>query len=174
MDIIIRMNILKNKFIITIFVVFLILLLSNRNVSNPIETSYQSLPKVESNNKKVEVKIMKRNLDKLIKVLIRIESNGNVNAVNKITGASGCLQILPIMVEEVNRISKIKKYNLKFEWDDVWDLQKSIMMFKIYTNFYSKNESYEVISKRWNGGPTGEMKQSTEDYWNRVQRYLYK
>ena len=78
------------------------------------------------------------------------------------------------MVEEVNRISKIKKYNLKFEWDDVWDLQKSIMMFKIYTNFYSKNESYEVISKRWNGGPTGEMKQSTEDYWNRVQRYLYK
>lgn len=168
------MNILKNKFIVTIFVVFLILLLSNRNVSNPIETSYQSLPKVESNDKKVEVKIMKRNLDKLIKVLIRIESNGNVNAVNKITGASGCLQILPIMVEEVNRISKIKKYNLKFEWDDVWDLQKSIMMFKIYTNFYSKNESYEVISKRWNGGPTGEMKQSTEDYWNRVQRYLYK
>lgn len=168
------MNILKNKFIVTIFVVFLILLLSNRNVSNPIETSYQSLPKVESNDKKVEVKIMKRNLDKLIKVLIRIESNGNVNAVNKITGASGCLQILPIMVEEVNRISKIKKYNLKFEWDDVWDLQKSIMMFKIYTNFYSKNESYEVISKRWNGGPTGEMKQSTEDYWNKVQRYLYK
>jgi len=41
----------------------------------------------------------------LISALIKVESNGDVNAYNKEEDAVGCLQIRPIYVQDLNRFS---------------------------------------------------------------------
>ena len=133
-------------------------------------------PMEEYNPPKVVVvetsKIESHKLDDLISALVRVESNGDTLAVNPVTGASGPLQILPILIDDVNRIANIKDMDKHFTKSDVWSLEKSREMFIIYTEFYSKNSSYEVISRRWNGGPTGERKPATKPYWQKVKRFL--
>lgn len=113
-------------------------------------------------------------INKFIKALIKVESGGDTAAYNDKTGASGPLQILPIMVEDVNRIIKIKRIKRDtFRFEDCWNLKSSIEIFKIYTNFYSKNESLEIKSRRWNGGPSGDQKVSTLGYWEEVKKHLF-
>lgn len=111
-------------------------------------------------------------LDDLIKALVKVESGGDTLAINSETGASGPLQILPVMVRDVNRIAEMKQLDKRYTMKDVWSLKKSKEIFKIYTNFYSKNADYETISRRWYGGPRGDQWESTLGYWLEVKKHL--
>lgn len=103
-------------------------------------------------------------MEKMIDRLIIIESSGNCNAIGDNGKAVGCLQIHPIMVKDVNRISR-KNYTLNDRYSKV----KSIEMCKVYFNHYGKNKSEEQLVRKWNGGPRGDTKTATIKYWNRYQ-----
>lgn len=63
----------------------------------------------------------------LLDAIVEIESNGNPSAFNERTNAAGILQITPIFVEEVKRLSGIN-YTL----EDRFDITKSVEMYYIY------------------------------------------
>ena len=64
---------------------------------------------------------------------------------------------------------KSPKYDLTFE--DRWDRQKSIEIFKIYCNHYNLITPEEK-ARCWNGGPRGLQKLTTKRYWEKVKKHL--
>jgi hypothetical protein len=108
----------------------------------------------------------------LIEAIIYVESRGNDSAYNKQSGATGCMQIMPIMVKEVNRINKIRNSDQKYTLEDRWDRNKSIEMFLIWKDFHHKNSDYEVISRHWWGGPKYGKEECSIFYWERVKENL--
>ena len=99
-----------------------------------------------------------------------VESRCDTTAIGDNGQAIGVLQIHPVMVDECNRILGREEFHL----DDRWSRQKSRRMFQVYTAHYSTGESDEVIARRWNGGPTGDNKDATEEYWQKVKKCLDK
>ena len=109
----------------------------------------------------------------LIHAIMMVESRGNPKAYNK-SGATGCMQIMPVMLAEVNRINRILKNDKYFYPNDRWDCDKSVEMFLIWKNFHHKDSDFETISRHWWGGPKyGEMDCSLF-YWERVKGELEK
>ena len=110
-----------------------------------------------------------------------VESSNNPNAVSR-DGSLGIVQIRPVMVEEVNRICKIKGINKKFTLADRRDVVKSKEMFWIYQEFYNpeiqwdalSDNDLEILARKWNGGPKGHIKNATKKYWNKVNKQLKK
>jgi len=118
-----------------------------------------------------QTKTLKINKPKsLVDALILVESAGNPKAFNKKENAVGCLQIRPIMVREVNRILRKQKSERRFTKEDRWDCGLSKEMFYIWVNHHHLTSNNEMIARNWNGGPRGYKKQSTEHYWNKVQK----
>jgi len=118
-----------------------------------------------------QTKTLKTNKPKsLVDALILVESAGNPKAFNKKENAVGCLQIRPIMVREVNRILRKQKSELRYTKEDRWDCGLSKEMFYIWVNHHHPISNNEMIARNWNGGPRGYKKQSTEHYWNKVQK----
>ena len=74
------------------------------------------------------------------------------------------------MVREVNRILRKQKSELRFTKEDRWECGKSKEMFYIWRDYHHPESSNEVIARNWNGGPNGYKKQSTEHYWQKVQK----
>ena len=111
-----------------------------------------------------------KNITTLVDALIMVESSGNPNAYCKKEKAVGCLQIRPIMLREVNRILRKQKSTKRFSLEDRWDCGLSKEMFYIWENYHHKISNDEMIARNWNGGPRGYKKQSTEHYWNKVQK----
>ena len=116
--------------------------------------------------------------DDFVEAVIQVESRGNDLAYNERENAVGCLQIRPIMVKEVNRVLKNNKSNLTFTLNDRWDRQKSIDMFDIIADeIYccvglSQMEFFEIVARKWNGGPSGHKKTATIAYWNKIKKQL--
>jgi hypothetical protein len=116
--------------------------------------------------------------DTFVDAVIYVESRGNDSAVGDNGKAVGCLQIHPIMVREVNRL--LAKYDIPttYTLEDRYSREKSIEMFNIVSEEYYCCEDYtfteyaEIVSRRWNGGPTGDKKRSTIKYWNNVQKRI--
>ena len=106
----------------------------------------------------------------LVDALILVESAGSSYAFNEKENACGCLQIRPIMLREVNRILRKQNNDKRFTKEDRWSCGLSQEMFYIWRNYHHKDSSDEVIARNWNGGPRGYKKQSTEHYWNKVQK----
>ena len=119
----------------------------------------------------IQKPILKTNKVKtLVDALILVESSGNPKAFNKKENACGCLQIRPIMLREVNRILRKQNNDKRFTKEDRWSCGLSQEMFYIWRNYHHENSSDEIIARNWNGGPRGYKKQSTEHYWNKVQK----
>ena len=107
----------------------------------------------------------------LIHAMIQVESRDNDSAYCAEEDAVGCLQIRPIMVNEVNRICKILGIKKAYSLEDRWSRSESISMLKIFVRFYDLKE-FEEIARCWNGGPLGMDYASTEGYWNKVQNEM--
>ena len=75
------------------------------------------------------------------------------------------------MVNDVNRILKRQKSDLRFKYDDRWLRSKSIKMFDIYCKHYGLITA-EEIARCWNGGPRGMNNPLTSTYWRKVQENL--
>lgn len=84
---------------------------------------------------------------RLVSALIKVESNGNDNAVNEVSGASGCLQLMPIYVAEANRLT-----NGNYTLEDRFDRIKSIEMFNIIQMHHNKHMDIEKAIKLHNPG----------------------
>ena len=107
----------------------------------------------------------------LLSAIIHVESSNNDSAYNAYEDAVGCLQIRKTMVNDVNRILRRQKSDLRFTYDDRWLRNKSIKMFSIYCEYYGLTTA-EEIARCWNGGPRGMQNKMTANYWKKVKNQL--
>ena len=105
-----------------------------------------------------------------VESIIQIESKGNDKSIAK-DGSAGPLQIKPVLVKDVNRILRRRGDRSLFTLADRFDRKKAIDMFWIYQNYYgSESDSFEVMARRWNGGPAGPRSKKTKKYWQKVHK----
>lgn len=71
--------------------------------------------------------------DALVEALIWVESRGDASAVNPHTGATGILQIMPIYVEDANRLQNDTEFTLA----DRLSPERSMEMFRIIQQHYN-------------------------------------
>ena len=114
---------------------------------------------------------LSQNTTHLLSAIMFVESSYNDSAYNAYEDAVGCLQIRKCMVNDVNRILRRQKSDLKFTYDDRWLRNKSIKMFDIYCKHYGLTTS-EEIARCWNGGPRGMQSKMTAGYWKKVKNQL--
>ena len=94
-----------------------------------------------------------------------------VKTYNSYEDAVGCLQIRKTMVDDVNRILRRQKSDVRFTYDDRWLRNRSIKMFDIYCKYYGLTTA-EEIARCWNGGPRGMQNEMTAGYWKKVKNQL--
>ncbi len=132
----------------------------------------------------------------LISALIAVES-GSVDvseyrrdgvSANRIVGdngkALGCLQIHKEVVADVNRI-----YKTQFKHEDALNPVLAKEICELYLKHYAGETlrrirpgefaqgdagASEICARIWNGGPAGWKKTSTEIYWNKVKKQLFR
>ena len=114
---------------------------------------------------------LSQNTTYLLSAIMFVESSYNDSAYHKGEDAVGCLQIRKCMVNDVNRILKRQKSDLRFTYDDRWLRNKSIKMFDIYCKHYGLTTA-EEIARCWNGGPRGMTNEMTVCYWEKVSNKL--
>jgi len=112
-----------------------------------------------------------QNTTHLLSAIMYVESSYNDSAYNSREDAVGCLQIRKTMVDDVNRILRRQKSDLRFIYDDRWLRNKSIKMFDIYCKHYGLTTA-EEIARCWNGGPRGMQNEMTANYWKKVKNQL--
>ena len=169
-----------------VFVIVVITFLFG-NVLNKIETIEQLENQLEQ--KQFQVDSLKHEIDTLqwenqiwdfnlsnntihlLSAIMYVESSYNDSAYNSYEDAVGCLQIRKCMVDDVNRILRRQKSDLRFTYDDRWLRNKSIQMFGIYCRHYNLNTA-EEIARCWIGGPRGMNNPLTATYWRKVQENL--
>ena len=110
--------------------------------------------------------------EQLITAIMEVESRGKSDAYNKSSGATGCMQIMPIMVDEVNRICKLCNIQKTYTLDDRWSCEKSKQMFKIWHNFHHRRSSAEKVARHWWGGPKWGEHEISIAYWEKVKDRL--
>jgi len=107
----------------------------------------------------------------LLSAIMYVESSYNDSAYRASEDAVGCLQIRKCMVNDVNRILRRQKLELRFSYDDRWLRDKSIKIFDIYCKHYGLTTA-EQIARCWNGGPRGMQNEMTAGYWKKVKNQL--
>ena len=107
----------------------------------------------------------------LLSALMFVESSYDDSAYNANEDAVGCLQIRKCMVNDVNRILRKQRSEIRYNYDDRWVRYKSVQMFKIYCRYYKLNTA-EEIARCWNGGPNGMQNEMTVGYWEKVSNKL--
>ena len=114
---------------------------------------------------------LSQNTTHLLSAIMFVESSYNDSAYHKGEDAVGCLQIRKCMVNDVNRILRRQRSDLRFSYDDRWLRNKSIKMFDIYCKHYGLITA-EQIARCWNGGPRGMQNEMTAGYWEKVKNQL--
>jgi len=115
----------------------------------------------------------------LIPILAQIESGGDPNAIGDNGASVGILQISVAVVIDVNNLVRSTNYEL----NDRLDPLKSAEICEAYLNHYGKaicnsimctdSEKVRHLSRIWNGGPGGHLKQSTREYGTKAEN-LYR
>lgn len=106
-------------------------------------------------------------ISNLISALIIVESSGNDQAIGDHGKAIGCLQIHKEVVTDVNRIT-----GSHYRHEEMKDRAKARAVCEAYLKHYGKGATPEQLARRWNGGPKGDTKTSTEAYWAKVKKHL--
>ena len=106
-------------------------------------------------------------LSNLISALIIVESSNNDLAVGDQGRAIGCLQIHKAVVLDVNRIT-----GSHYKHSEMTNRVAARAVCETYLKAYGKGASTEQLARRWNGGPTGDRKSATEDYWAKVKKQI--
>jgi len=114
---------------------------------------------------------LSQNTTHLLSAIMYVESSYNDSAYNSYEDAVGCLQIRKTMVDDVNRILRRQKSDVRFTYDDRWLRNRSIKMFDIYCKYYGLTTA-EEIARCWNGGPRGMQNEMTAGYWKKVKNQL--
>lgn len=123
----------------------------------------------------------------LIPLLIEIESSGDNHAIGDGGKAVGCLQIHKIMVDDCDRIRKLRfnafNHSIFFTYKDRLSRPMSKLMCKEYFNHYgpkriSKDntelENLVILGRMWAGGPQGYKKKATLPYAKKITKLYNK
>jgi len=100
--------------------------------------------------------------DPLIRAVCMVESMNGLYIWNEKEQAVGHFQIRQCRVDEYN-----KKLGTNYVLKDFYDYELSRQMFL----YYAHGKNYEKASRGWNGGENAKKKW-TDNYWNKVRRYL--
>ena len=106
-------------------------------------------------------------ISNLISALIIVESSGNDLAIGDGGKAIGPLQIHKAVILDVNRIT-----GLSYRHQDMTNRAQARAVCEAYLRHYGKGASTEQLARRWNGGPRGDTRPSTEAYWAKVKKHL--
>ena len=110
--------------------------------------------------------------ERLIAAIIAVESGGADDARDA-AGAVGCMQIHPVVVDDVNR-----RCGTRYAYADRYSRAKSREIFHLYMGLYATRKRLgrrvtdEDRARIWNGGPNGYAKKSTAKYWAKVRRAM--
>ena len=140
------------------------------SLSNEIDSLYQEIDTLIFEKEIWDYNVT-NNTTHLLSAIMFVESNYNDSAYNSYEDAVGCLQIRKFMVDDVNRILRRQKSDLRFTYDDRWLRDRSIKMFDVYCKYYGLTTA-EEIARCWNGGPRGMNNPITINYWRKVQENL--
>lgn len=102
----------------------------------------------------------------LLLACIKVESNGNPDAVNWAENALGLLQIREVMLTEVNRILTLQNVNKHYTRADCLDSLKSIEMFYIVQDFHNPTGDIFRGCEVWNG------KSKYHKYYSKVKKLI--
>ena len=112
----------------------------------------------------------------LIPFLIAVESGGDWSAIGDKGASRGALQIQRACWQDGIE-------ELGVQWDyktGAHDPAKAKAVCVAYLTRYGRNykrktgkePTAEVLSRMWNGGPTGYKKKATEKYWQKVSKSM--
>ena len=138
--------------------------------NNTIDSLFHEIDTLQWENQIWDFNIS-QNTTHLLSAIMFVESSYNDSAYNSYEDAVGCLQIRKCMVNDVNRILRRQKSDVRFTYDDRWLRNKSIKMFDIYCKHYRLTTA-EEIARCWNGGPRGMQNEMTAGYWKKVKNQL--
>lgn len=111
-------------------------------------------------------------IDELMSAIIYVESRGKADAYNETSGATGCMQLTTVMVDEVNRICRLRGIQKTYTLDDRWSCKTSKQMFRIWYNFHHQRSTAEKIARHWWGGPKWGEDDISIAYWEKVKERL--
>jgi len=140
------------------------------SLKNVIDSLHHEIDTLQWENQIWDFNIS-QNTTHLLSAIMFVESSYNDSAYNSYEDAVGCLQIRKTMVNDVNRILRKQKSDLRFTYDDRWLRDRSIKMFSIYCEHYGLTTA-EEIARCWNGGPRGMQYEMTANYWKKVKNKL--
>ena len=148
-----RNNMKKNILIIVLSIVSVFFIGYTIVLNNNLRATEENLSKVEEEYKDVVTKHDKYIKDNSLSewdmftlALMKVESNYNISAVSSV-GAKGYFQLMPIYVEEVNRIHKT---NYKYE-DVIKSFEKSYEVFTLMQEAHNKDFSMDKALRLHNG-----------------------
>ena len=110
--------------------------------------------------------------DTMLLSFIRLESNFNEQAVNPVTGARGILQILPVMINEANRLQSLLGNPIQYTWDDAWSVEKSIEIWYLVQNYHNPDYNIQEACKIWFGRGVQYDGMTWIEYHKKVEHYL--
>jgi len=113
---------------------------------------------------------------RLVSALIQVESSGRDHAIGDGGRAVGCLQIHPILVQDINAILARRGSPTRYTLADRFDRQQSVAMLEVYLGHYGqrlgRTPTEQDLARIWNGGPSGWRKNATIGYWRKVSSHL--
>jgi len=110
---------------------------------------------------------------KFVRALHMVESGGRVGKIMGDNGrALGPLQIHKEYWKDAVAFDK----SIGGNYSDCADLNYSIKIVNAYLNRYAKtaiaNKDYKTLARIHNGGLSGNNKNSTIEYWNKVNKFM--
>lgn len=106
--------------------------------------------------------------NRLLNIIIIMESSYNEKAINKKEKAVGLLQIKHIMMQEANNIIGYEKYKL----EDRLNKKKSLEIFKIIQTKYNPMYDLKKGCMLWNTGNINPKGNEGKKYWEKVERLI--
>lgn len=103
--------------------------------------------------------------DSILHAFIQVESEDRATVVNPLSGATGVLQLMPIMVEEANRICKLTGNPARFNYSDRQDSIKSVIIWNIIMAYKNPEYSVDKCINIWNPN-------HSEDYVCKIKKHL--
>ena len=117
--------------------------------------------------------------ENVLNAIIKVESKGNPNAVDKSGTCVGILQIKKCLVDEANNILKQQKDKRRFTYADRYNPQKSKEMFVVLQDYFNPQHDDEKAIRSWNVGFYYEKKygkaafnRKSQGYYNKVKKNL--
>lgn len=89
--------------------------------------------------------------DPIARAVASYESNMDPYAVNPHSGASGLMQITPVMIKEVNNICMKLDLPNRYTWKDAFDPDKSVEIWYIVQNYHNPDYDLARACQLWFG-----------------------